>query len=913
MVADSAASLRIGNSRIDASCNCTSRTSLSRTYSSSSGRQTSFLGPFVIAMLLLVSTANCAQLEVLPSKLELTGLDPIHGVVVSLTDDQGAVTDVSHRVTFQVDKPELVSVDQRGVLQAQADGEAVLIVKLDDLSTSVPVSVKNFGTKLPPSFKHDILPILTRSGCNTGGCHGKLSGQNGFRLSLRGYAPEWDHDWIAQDVGGRRIDLGFPEESLLLTKPSGGVAHEGGVRFRPESRMWRTLRDWVAARAPAPVADEPDVARLEVLPGNRSMTLEQTQQLLVLAHYADGRVRDVTWLAQFFSNDPNKVTVNATGLVKALRHGEGGVRIHFQGQVEVIRFTMPFPYKVAPELYTAQQNMIDGPLFAKLKQLQVPPVGPCNDDTFLRRVYLDAAGILPTPEEVLAFQSDSSPDKRSRAIDTLLERPEFTDYWTLQLADLLQNRKERDHDVRGQKGVKAFHRWLREQVATNRRWSDIARDVLLARGDVVTQPQAGYFVTVVGEFQKIEESELPDSVAQSFLGIRIGCARCHNHPLERYTQDDFYHFAACFAKVNLDRQNPQSGASAVTTTSRDETEQHKRIAESAKKLAEACLATLPEDEKKKQISDRQRELDSQTRRLEEIRLRSPGVTQPRTGKFVAPRTLDGLAVPFEPGSDPRIAFVNWTIDSEYFSGAMINRLWKHFFAVGLVEPVDDLRASNPPSNPELWKVLNAEFRASNFDMRHIIRLILNSRAYQLDSANIPENENDTTYYSHYYARRLPAEVMLDAIAAATQIPNRFPGYPVGVRATQMADPATDSYFLTLFGRSDRVTACACERKGEVTLPQLLHLSNDENLIKNIRAPEGRLASLLKNADSQTVIDQIFLATFSRMPNDLERAAIRAAVTATETTSAAEPTNNREVVLADLFWALLNSKEFAFNH
>ena len=866
-----------------------------------------------VATWLLASTALSAQLTVLPNKLELTGQDPIHGVVVSLTDDQGNVSDVSHRVTFQVDKPELVAVDQRGSMEAQADGQAVLIVKLDELSTSVPITVRNFGTKHPPSFKQDLLPILTRSGCNTGACHGKLSGQNGFKLSLRGYAPEWDHDSIARDVSSRRIDFGFPEESLLLTKPSGGVAHEGGVRFRPESRMWRTLRDWVAARAPAPVADEPDVARLEVLPGNCSMTLDQTQQLLVRAHYTDGRLRDVTWLAQFFSNDPNKVSVNASGLVKALRHGEAGVRVHFQGQVEVVRFTMPFPYTVAPELYTAQQNGIDGPLFAKLQQLQVPPVGPCSDLTFLRRVYLDAAGILPTPAEVIAFQSDTSPDKRSRVINALLDRPEFTDYWTLQLADLLQNRKERDHDVRGQKGVKAFHRWLREQVATNRRWSDIAKDVLLARGDVVSQPQAGYFVTVVGEFQKVEESELPDSVAQSFLGTRIGCARCHNHPLERYTQDDFYHFAACFAKVNLDRQNPQSGASAVTTTSRDETEQHKRIAESAKKLAEACLATLPEDEKKKQIADRQRELDTQTRRLEEIRLRSPGVTQPRTGKFVAPQTLDGLAVPFEPGSDPRIAFVNWTINHEYFSGAMINRLWKHFFAVGLVEPVDDLRASNPPSNPELWKVLNDEFRASNFDMRHIIRLILNSRAYQLDSANIPENENDTTYYSHYYARRLPAEVMIDAIAAATEIPNSFPGYPIGVRATQVADPAADSYFLTLFGRSDRVTACACERKGEVTLPQLLHLSNDENLIKNIRAPEGRLASLLKNADSETVTEQIFLATFSRMPNDAERAAIRAAMSATETAVASEKTDNREEVFADLFWALLNSKEFAFNH
>jgi hypothetical protein len=789
------------------------------------------------------------------------------------------------------------------MVTGKADGDLRLNIKLDSWSLAVPITVRSSAEKPSPSFTQDVLPILTRSGCNTGACHGKLSGQNGFRLSLRGYAPLWDHEWITQEVGGRRIDLGFPDQSLLLTKPSGGLVHEGGVRFRPGSRMWQTLSDWIAARAPAPLAEEPHAVRLEVLPGGRIMTPGQSQQLLVRAHYADGRIRDVTWLAQFFSNDPVTVSVHASGLVKTLRHGQAGVRVHFQGLVDVVNFTMPFSYEIQPEVYAAQKNVLDGPLFEKLKQLRLPPVGPCSDETFLRRVYLDAAGILPTPSEMQTFLSDMDPNKRARTIDALLERPEFTDYWTLQLADLLQNRKERDHDVRGQKGVKAFHRWLREQVALNRSWNEIASDVLLARGDVVSQPQAGYFVTVVGEFNKIEDSELPDSVAQSFLGTRIGCARCHNHPLERYTQDDFYHFAACFAKVNLDRQNPQTGTSSVMITSRDEREEHKRIAEAATKLADACLATLPEDEKKKQIAERQRELDHHTRQLEEIRKRAPGVNQPRTGKFMVPQPLDGVPLKFEPGSDPRAAFVQWAIESENFSGAMVNRLWKHFFAVGLVEPVDDLRASNPPSNPELWKVLNDEFRNHRFDLRHIIRLILNSRAWQLDSTNTPENASDGKYYSHYYAKRLPAEVMFDAIASATEVPNRFPGHPVGLRATQIPDPATDSYFLTLFGRSDRVTACACERKGEVTLPQLLHLSNDENLLANIRSQEGRLAKLLANPDSDAVIAEVFLATVSRLPNEAERKAVKDALTA----------DNRNEVFADLFLVLLNSKEFAFNH
>ena len=855
----------------------------------------------VLAILLL--PAQAAQLRVQPDKLDLTGRDPLHGVVVTLTADDGKVTDVTRRVLYNTSAPQTAGVDTKGMITALAEGQAVLTVQLDALTAQMPVSVTAFAEKPAPSFKQDVLPILTRSGCNMGGCHGKLAGQNGFRLSLRGYAPDWDYDWLTREVNARRVDFAFPEESLLLKKPGGALPHEGGVRFRQDSRMWRTLRDWIAARAPAPVPDEKDAVSLEILPGDRLMSPGESQQLLVRAKYADGRARDVTWLAQFFSNDETTVTVKPSGLVKPVRSGEGGVRIHFQGLVTVARFTMPFPHTVPAEAYAARQNVLDEPVFQKLSQLHLPPAAPCSDAGFLRRVFLDAAGILPTPEEVLAFQSDARPDKRAQLVESLLQRPEFTDYWTLQLADLLQNRKERDHDVRGQKGVRAFHAWLRSQVAANRPWHEIARDVLLAKGDVIKHPQAGYFVTVVGERNNVEESELPDSVAQSFLGTRIGCARCHNHPLEKYTQDDFFHFAACFSKVNLDRNAPETGVTVLTMTSRDEREQQKRIEESATRLAEACRATLPDEEKAKQIADRQRELDEQTKRLKEVRERAPGVNQPRTGKFMPPQPLDRSELKFEAGGDPRQPFVTWMLASDSFSGAMVNRLWKHFFATGIVEPVDDLRASNPPTNPALWKVLNDEFRGHNFDLRHIIRLILNSRVYQLDSTTTPENETDARFYSHYNARRLPAEVMLDAIAGATGVPHRFPGYPAGLRATQLADAGADSYFLTLFGRSDRVTACACERKGEVTLPQLLHLKNSEDLFANIRTASGRLASLLASPDDAAVTTAIFLATVNRPPTDAERTAVTSSLAA----------DNRDIVFADLFWALLNAKEFAFNH
>ena len=857
----------------------------------------------VAACLLWIPTADASQLSVMPEKLELTGHDPIQGVIVSLTDDNGKVTDVTRQVSYDMDNSDTASVEAKGIVRAVSEGQATLTVRVGNLSAEVPITVASLSVRPVPSFQQDVLPILTRNGCNMGGCHGKLAGQNGFRLSLRGYAPEWDYAWITREVNGRRLDFGFPESSLLLTKPSGGVPHEGGVRFRPDSRMWHVLREWIAARAPGPKSDELDAASLEVLPGDRVMALGETQQLLVRAKYADGRVRDVTWLAQFFSNDDVTISVKPSGLVKPLRCGEGAVRVHFQGLVSVVSFTIPFINTVSSEIYAAQQNVLDGPLFQKLQVLRLPPADPCNDETFLRRVFLDAAGILPTPKEVAAFQADPSIDKRAKIIEALLQRPEFVDYWTLQLADLLQNRKERDHDVRGPKGVKAFHLWLRAQVAANRSWSDIARDVLLVKGDVVKQPQAGYFVTTIGEFNKVEESELPDSVAQSFLGVRIGCARCHNHPLERYTQDDFYHFAACFSKVNLDRHNPQAGATSVTQTSRDEREQQKRLADAATKLAEACLASTPGEEKTKRIADQKRELDAQTKRLKEIQDRAPGVNQPRTNKFMIAQPLDRSALRFEVGEDPRVPFVTWMLASENFSGAMVNRLWKHFFAVGLVEPVDDLRASNPPSNPALWKVLNDEFRSHNYDLKHIVRLILSSRAWQLDSSTTSENENDARFYSHYNAKRLPAEVLLDALAAATEVPNRFAGYPVGLRAMQLADSSADSYFLTLFGRSDRVTACACERKQEVTLPQLLHLSNSEDLVASIRNADGRLARLIQDSDTATITNEIFLSTLSRLPTEAERSTITATLS----------TDSTDLAIADLFWALLNSKEFAFNH
>ncbi len=404
-----------------------------------------------------------------------------------------------------------------------------------------------------PSFVEDIVPLFTRLGCNQGACHGKGEGRNGFRLSLRGYAPEWDIDRLTRESRGRRLDLALPQNSLLLLKPTGAIPHGGGTLIETGGREYNLLLDWIRAGAPGPLADEPHVTGIELSPGDKIMHPGDKQQLVVRAQYTDGHWRDVTWLTKFAVNDTGVLEVSPDGLVRALREGETAVRAQFRGQVAISIFTVPFNRSLDSARLTAHNNFIDEHVFAKLAALHIPPSDLCGDQAFLRRASLDTIGTLPTPDEIRAFAADKNPDKRARLIDRLLERPEFVDYWTLQWADLLQNRKERDHDVRGTKGVRALHEWLRQQVRANRPWDELARDVLTATGSVADRPEIGYYLVTVGEEREAEKSPIVASVAQAFLGTRIGCAKCHNHPLEKYTQDDYYHFAAFFCSLKMDR------------------------------------------------------------------------------------------------------------------------------------------------------------------------------------------------------------------------------------------------------------------------------------------------------------------------------------------------------------------------
>ncbi len=752
-----------------------------------------------------------------------------------------------------------------------------------------------------PSFQHDVIPLMTRFGCNSGSCHGKLSGQNGFRLSLRGYAPELDFEYIARESRGRRLNSAAPEHSLLLRKAAGLEPHGGGKRFDRDSPAARVLIDWISAGAPGPQPNETNLERIEVSPETRTLSIGESQTLSVTAVYSDGHQRDVTWLTRFATSDPGTLEVSLTGVAKALRHGETVVRAAFQDQVEIATFVTPFAEPTRPEWYAARNNAIDDHVFSKLAALHIEPSPPCDDATFIRRVFLDAIGTLPTANEVRSFLADASPDKRTLLIDQLFERPEFIDFWSLQLGDLLQNRKERDHDVRGAKGVRAMHQWLREQLSSQTSWRDIATAVLTAEGPCDQNPAVGFYIVTVGE-KEAEKSEVADSVAQAFLGTRIGCARCHNHPLEKFTQDDYYHFVGFFSRVALDRKKPEDGGTELIFGNRHMLNLRREL---QKKRDELQTLKTAESVDAKKIEETAKRISDLERQIDETRMSPVAVSQPRTHERLEPRPLDRSPLEVPPGEDPRRSLVGWVADpaNEHFSGAMVNRLWKHFLGVGLVEPVDDLRATNPPSNRPLWQTLNDEFVKNGYDLRHVMRLIMNSRTYQLSAATRESNFRDTRFYSHYYARLLPAEVLLDAICQTTGSPEQFAGYPLGVRAIQVPDPGVESYFLTLFGRSERTTACACERKAEVTLPQLLHLQNSEDLYRKMKSPDGAFAKLIASeSDNAAVVDTLFLSTLSKLPGDEQRKAVLDLLA----------TGDREEVLLDVFWALLNSKEFTFN-
>ena len=715
--------------------------------------------------------------------------------------------------------------------------------------------------KAAPSFVNDVEPVLTRLGCNSGSCHGKLAGQNGFKLSLRGYAPELDHVAITRDARGRRIAKSRPRESLLLAKPLMRVPHKGGKKLEAGSPEYTTLLAWIAAGAPGPSGQEPAITKLAIDPPARSYRPDEAIALKVTAGYSDGSSRDVTSLALFKSNEEGLASVSESGRATALRPGATAIMALFQGQVAVHVVTTPYDLAVDPARYDGRANLLDDHVMAKLREVHLEPSPPCDDATFLRRASLDATGTLPSPEAVRAYLADPDPEKKRKLVDRLLDSPEYVDAWSSRWGELVQNRVERDQDQRGKKGVRGFARWIREAVREDRPWDELVRGVLTARGPLSAEPAGGYYLV------NRKPEEIAEAATHAFLGTRIQCAKCHNHPLERFTQDDYYGMAAFFTRVKTDGKATDEGKSVDVG--------------------------LPARRGRKKAGN--------------VDAEQVGIEQPRTHQFLPPRPLDRSEAKLEPGQDPREALADWVTsrDNRLFARAIVNRVWKTYFSVGLVEPVDDLRATNPSTNEPLLDALCDDLLAHRYDLKHLMRTILNSRTYALSSDPLPGNAADRKFFSHYYPRRLPAEILADAITVATGVPEHYEGYADGLLALQLPDPKVRSYLLDTFGRPERVTPCACERSGEVTMPQVLHLMNGEAMEARLSSEEGRMKALLRSGrPDREVVDLLFLATLSRLPSDDQWRAIE---------SDLARSGDRPGVFLDLMWALVNAKEFLFNH
>lgn len=696
------------------------------------------------------------------------------------------------------------------------------------------------------SFRNHVQPVLTKYGCNSGACHGSSAGKNGFKLTLRGYDPDTDHAVLTRQAAARRVSIVEPARSLLLLKPTGIIAHGGGQRFDTNSLEYRVLSEWIAAGAPPPAENDPVIEKLEITPGSRTLAPSGQQQLKVSATFSDGRTEDVTRWAKYTSSDEGIASVTETGLVKMLSHGESTISVWYLSRVASARVSVPYPNRIDAGAFARMErrNFIDDLVQKKLKTLNISPSGPATEGEFLRRAFLDATGTLPTVDEVRNFLADTAPDKRTKLIDNLLERSEYVDYWTYKWSDLLlasSNKLQR-------KTLLSFSEWIRESVRQNRPWDEFVRELITASGNSQENGAVSYYVIHKSPIDRAE------NMTAAFMGIRMTCARCHNHPLEKWTQKQYYGFANLFTRVKLKNGAAPGDVSVYNSPTGD-------------------------------------------------------INHPRLGRPVAPRPLDGEELSFDSTKDRRVHFAEWLTSPKnpHFARMLVNRVWKNFMGRGLVDPVDDMRATNPPSNDELMTALEQDFIKHNFDVKHLIRTVMNSSTYGLSSATNETNAKDDRYYSHFIARRLPAEVILDGLSQVTGVPTKFEGYPAGTRALQLPDSRVDSYFLTVFGRPERLITAESERQQDPTLTQALHVINGQTINEKLRAADGAVERFTKSnlADAE-VIEHLYLAAYSRQPKAEEKAKLMQAL-------AQGSGEARRQMLEDLAWAVLTGREFLFNH
>jgi hypothetical protein len=782
------------------------------------------------------------RIDVQPPRFKLESARRHMHLVVSGFYAGGTVQDLTRVAEYSSNNPSVVKI-QQGIAVPVANGRAEIEIRVGALKQVVPVEVS--GQQVPErvSFNYGALVALTKQGCNSGACHGSPSGKGGFRLSLRAYDPVLDTETLVREAFNRRTNLYEPEASLLLRKPLMEVAHGGGRRLHKSDASYELLRDWIAEGCQNDLPEAPTCVKVDVYPRQRVLHRPaHTQQLLVLATFTDGSVRDVTSLAAFSSSDEAVATVDEKGFVVAQDRGEAAILVRYLEKMETSSMMFLKDIKGFRWPKPKENNFVDHFVFQKLEQLQILPSEVCTDEEFVRRVYLDVIGVLPTIDETRAFLSDPNPQKRSQLIDTLIARPEYAEFWALKWGDLLRLRNSKLTAA----GVHKFNRWLARGLRANMPYDQFARELLTSDGSTFQHPQANYFRAAA------DTNDCTESTSQLFLGIRIQCAKCHNHPFERWTQDNYYGIGAFFNRI-----------------------QRKKSANPDELIVWVA--------------------------------RSGEVTQPRTGKQMKPwLPLKGDA-DMTGEDDRRTAFVDWLTgrDNPFFARVQVNRLWGQLMGRGIVEPVDDFRDSNPPSSVALLDALAKDFVEHGFDCEHTLRVILNSRTYQLSSRKNPFNKDDVRYFSHARTRLLSAEQLLDAICQVTGVEEKYTGLPAGMRATQLPSPDVDSYFLKVFGQPARETACQCERSSESNLSQALQMINGPLVHQKVRDGKNRLRQLMAAGKSnQDIIRELYLAAFGRAPSTPELSAAVNHVSAS---------GDQTRGLEDVCWALLNANEFLFQH
>jgi len=786
----------------------------------------------------------------------LIGPDARQQLVVTVDDGVHPPRDVTHDVRWTVAPAGVVAWGGPGFLEPVADGTTqVTATLLDGTTASLSVHVEQSTQPQPINFSNDVVPILTRYGCNGGGCHGKSGGQNGFRLSLLGYEPWNDFDSLTRESRGRRIFPAAPERSLLLTKATGETPHGGGARMDPESHDYHFLARWIRQGMPYGRETDPTIDRIEVFPKQRVEAPGSRQQLSVTAHYSDGTTRDITRAVQFQANQDEMAEVAEDGLVtfKELP-GSTSIMVRFQEKVDVFVADIPLG---APVPVLASANFIDELVYQKWKLLGLPPSPVADDATFLRRVTLDLAGRLPSAAEVQEFLADGAPDKRSRVIDALLVSDVCAEWFAGKWTAILRNKRAKPEYAFG---TYAFHDWIRQSLAENKPFDRVVTELLTASGDLGQSPATAWYRAVPDQKDRMQD------IAQIFLGIRVQCAQCHHHPYEKWSQDDYYGFAAFFSTLGT-------------------------------KTADGPGETVVFHQRK-----------------------AATMANPRSGKALTPAPLGGGSLEIPPERDPRFELAEWISDRDnpFFAKMLVNRYWKHFFGRGLVEPEDDMRVTNPSTHPELLNALATYFTVSGYDLRELMRLIANSRTYQLSAEPNQYNVTDRQNYSRYYPRRLPAEVLLDSINVLAETQESFAGQERGTRAIALPDDSynKDVYFLSVFGRPSMESACECERTSDANLAQSLHLINSPALQDKLANANGRAARLAAlDMTDMAKIDDLYLAALSRRPAfEEQKAALahlhrkRGTVTEREARIKAE-----RVAYEDMLWALINTKEFLFNH